>query len=259
MKFHFKRVSILSFLAVTTLTALFVIAIGIYLTPLSLPFFDQENSVNQVTNSQQNENSDSRSRTNSSTQPQSPSKEQSKSEQQDTRNNEMHYGHLSYKMADPEQMMVIASYGTGKYQRFESLHPKAAKALMRMIYAARDEGVWIVPVSGFRTLERQEKLFQRQIERFGSEKKAAEVSAPPGYSEHHTGFAIDLTDGKFPNKDITKDFQKTKAYNWLTENAKRFDYELSFPHNNPQDISYEPWHWRYIGTPRAREIFGKAE
>lgn len=254
MNFRFKKIPFLSFLALTILTALLITAIGIYFSPLSLPFFGKDNAVNQVTNSQKNENSESRSRTNSSTEPHSPSNEQSKSERQDTRN-----GHFSYKMADPEQMMVIASYGTGKYQRFESMHPEAAKALMRMIYAARDDDVWIVPVSGFRTLERQEKLFQRQIERFGSEKKAAEVSAPPGYSEHHTGFAIDLTDGKFPKKDITKDFQNTKAYNWLTENAKRFDYELSFPRDNSQNINYEPWHWRYIGTSRAREIFGKAE
>lgn len=259
MKFRSKKKQFFSFLLITTLTALIVVGIGIYLTNLSFPFSTDSNSLNK-TNSSQKEQADSNFKNNSSIQSKSICKVDTKtSKQQNTSNNQTCYGHFSYKMADPEQMMLVASYATGKYQRFESLHPEAAKALMRMIYAARDDGVWIVPVSGFRTLEKQKRLFQAQVERLGSEKKAAEVSAPPGYSEHHTGFAIDLTDGKYPKKDITNYFQKTEAYDWLTKNANRFDYELSFPRNNSQGISFEPWHWRYIGTQKAKQVFGKGK
>ncbi|GGA09541.1 D-alanyl-D-alanine carboxypeptidase family protein [Okeania sp. KiyG1] len=168
------------------------------------------------------------------------------------------YGHFLYPPGHINRMVIISSYGARQYQRFEYLHPEAAKALMNMIYTARDEGVWLVPVSGFRTFELQEELFKAQIQRRGSVEAAAKVSAPPGYSEHHTGFAIDLTDGNFPKKDITIDFENTKAFQWLTRHAQKFGFELSFPPNNSQGVSYEPWHWRYIGSPEAAATFAQA-
>lgn len=169
------------------------------------------------------------------------------------------FGHFPYSEASPEQTTVIASYARGEYQRFEKLAPEAAKALMKLIYAARDEEVWIVPVSGFRTVTAQEKLFQRQIKKRGSSEAAAKLSAPPGYSEHHTGYAIDLTDGNFPRQDITSQFAETKAFKWLTLHAKEFGFELSFPEKNSQGVSYEPWHWRFVGSPRAAKIFANAK
>lgn len=167
-------------------------------------------------------------------------------------------GHLPYRQADPNLMMTIASYGREQYQRFESLEPEAARALMKLIYSARDEGLWIVPVSGFRTIEQQQELFQDQIKRRGSVEAAAKLSAPPGYSEHHTGLAIDLTDGRFPKQDITYEFVNTEAYRWLTRHAKEYRFEMSFPENNGQGVSYEPWHWRFIGSDKAAGIFANA-
>jgi D-alanyl-D-alanine carboxypeptidase len=171
----------------------------------------------------------------------------------------MAYGHHFYAQADSNLMMTVASYATGEYHRFESLAPEAGKALMKMIYAARDEQVWIIPISGFRTIEQQQKLFQEQIKRRNSVEAAAKLSAPPGYSEHHTGFAIDLADGNFPKLDITSQFENTQAYLWLTHHAKQFGFELSFPLNNSQGVNYEPWHWRYVSSPKAASVFAKAK
>lgn len=168
------------------------------------------------------------------------------------------YGHFLYPPGHINRMVVISSYGARRYQRFEYLHPEAALALMKMIYTARDEGVWLVPVSGFRTVEHQQELFEAQIQRRGSAKAAAKFSAPPGYSEHHTGFAVDLTDGNFPKKDISVDFENTKAFRWLTRHAREFGFELSFPPNNSQGVSYEPWHWRYVGSAEAIATFAQA-
>lgn len=170
------------------------------------------------------------------------------------------YGHLAYAEAAPADLIKIGSYGQGEFQRFEYLHKDAAAALMKMISAARDEaGVWLVPVSGFRDRERQTLLWQNQVARQGSEELAARSSAPPGYSEHHTGYAIDLTDGTMhPDNDISSAFVDSKAYAWLKANAKRFDFELSFPENNSQGVEYEPWHWRYVGTPTAQQVFALA-
>jgi zinc D-Ala-D-Ala carboxypeptidase len=163
--------------------------------------------------------------------------------------------HYAYKEVNQSQLILISSYAHDPYQRFEYFDREAGKALMKLVYAARDEGVWIVPVSGFRDLEKQKLLFEKQIEKKGSEAAAAKVSAPPGYSEHHTGYAIDLTDGQLPKQDITNEFAETKAYHWLTLHAKEFGFEMSFPKNNPEGVVFEPWHWRFIGNPDAMTTF----
>lgn len=166
------------------------------------------------------------------------------------------YGHFPYNEASRNAIIKIASYGQGDYQRYEYLHQDAAQALMRMINAARDQGVWIVPVSGFRDIERQHLLWQDQIQRRGSEEIAARSSAPPGHSEHHTGYAIDLADGSLPPPDdITSRFVDTPAFRWLEIHGRDFGFELSFPENNPQGVMYEPWHWRFVGTPAAEGVF----
>ncbi|AKG24676.1 hypothetical protein IJ00_16015 [Calothrix sp. 336/3] len=168
------------------------------------------------------------------------------------------YGHLQYAEANPNQMIIVSSYASGASQRYESLRPEAALSLMKMIYAAREKGVWIIPVSGYRTIAQQQKLFQQQTQRKGSAKEAAKISAPAGYSEHHTGFAVDLADGKSPRLDLAFEFEKTDTYLWLKKHAQEFGFELSFPRNNPQGVSFEPWHWRYVGSPNAGSVFANA-
>lgn len=168
------------------------------------------------------------------------------------------YGHPPYTAQTLADMVQVASYPEGKSQRSETLQPEAAKALMDMVAAARADGVWLVPASGFRTLAQQRTLFNAQVAKTGSPEDAAKTSAPPGYSEHHTGYAIDLTDGSLSqNQDITPAFAVSPAYRWLTKNAVTYGFELSFPENNPQGVSFEPWHWRYVGSANAKVTFGK--
>lgn len=172
--------------------------------------------------------------------------------------NQTKLGHLPYQEGDSQEMIIIGSYAQGEYQRFERLAPETALALMKLIYAAREDGVWIIPVSGFRTTADQDKLWQSQIQRQGSPEDAAKISAPPGYSEHHTGYALDLTDGNLKARDdITYKFAETDAFKWLTLHAKEFGFELSFPKNNPQGVSYEPWHWRFVSSATAKTFFNR--
>lgn len=169
------------------------------------------------------------------------------------------FGHLPYLEGKPENMMIISSYAQEKNQRFEKLMPEAALALLKLIYTARDEGIWILPVSGFRSITKQEELFQAQIQKLGTAEAAARVSAPPGYSEHHTGYAIDLADGHYPKTDITQEFLGTETFKWLIRHAIEFGFEMSFPENNPQGVSYEPWHWRFVGSPSAQLVFRRMQ
>jgi LAS superfamily LD-carboxypeptidase LdcB len=150
---------------------------------------------------------------------------------------------------------ILVQIGT-YYQRKEFLDKEAAEAFKRMKADAQTNGIKIAPISGFRSIASQNKLFQRQIQRQGSKEAAARLSAPPGYSEHHTGYAIDLGDGDRPNADLKFDFEQTEAYEWLTVRAQEYGFQLSFPRNNSQGVSFEPWHWRYLASSRAKQIFG---
>lgn len=116
-----------------------------------------------------------------------------------------------------------------------------------------------MPISGFRTIAEQKVLFARQIARRGSAEAAARLSAPPGHSEHHTGYAIDIADRQRPETDLKYSFQKTNAYRWLNANANQFGFERSFPPNNWQGVSDEPWHWRYVLSARAAQVFAFAK
>ncbi|MEN9232955.1 MAG: M15 family metallopeptidase [Gloeomargarita sp. DG02_1_bins_92] len=171
------------------------------------------------------------------------------------------YGHFPYRQIEPDRLIVVGSYGQKEYLRNVEMEREAGLALFRLINAARDRGLWIIPISGFRTVNYQADLFTRQVQRQGSEAAAARISAPPGYSEHHTGLAIDLGDGFAAGEgipDITPQFGKTRAYEWLQKNAITYGFELSYPPNNPQGVMYEPWHWRYVGSAYARQVFAQA-
>ena len=162
-------------------------------------------------------------------------------------------GHLPYEEASPEQLKSITNDGSIK------LRKNAADSFLKMQRDARANGIILTSISGFRTVEQQNYLFfEIQRQRNQNPSQRAEVSAPPNYSEHHTGYAIDIGDGKVPATNLSESFEKTPAFRWLTNNAAKYSFELSFPPNNPQNISYEPWHWRYVGDPHSLETFYKA-
>jgi D-alanyl-D-alanine carboxypeptidase len=111
----------------------------------------------------------------------------------------------------------------------------------------------------FRSLALQRHLFfEVGAERSQSPEERARVSAPPGFSEHSTGFAVDLADGRNPQTNLSTSFETTDAYAWLQANAVRFHFLLSFPANNRQGVSYEPWHWRFVGSTEALRLFEPA-
>ncbi|MGB3536204.1 MAG: M15 family metallopeptidase [Microcoleaceae cyanobacterium] len=162
-------------------------------------------------------------------------------------------GHLPYEEASPDDLKKVTADGEIKLQ------PEAAEAFLKMSDAARAKGINLVPISGFRTLADQEYLFFGiKAQRGQNASKRAEVSAPPGYSEHHTGYAIDIGDRDQPDTHLSVDFEQTKAFQWLAENAAFHSFELSFPEGNTQGVSYEPWHWRYVGNRDSLETFYQA-
>jgi zinc D-Ala-D-Ala carboxypeptidase len=159
--------------------------------------------------------------------------------------------HLSYTEAPDAELVSI---GSG-YR----LRKSAAAKLQAMVAAARSSGVNITTISAFRSVEDQKRLFFGVgAERGQQPMKRAEVSAPPKYSEHHTGYAIDVGDSSVPATNLNQNFDTTPAYKWLKTHAATYSFELSFPKDNIQKVSYEPWHWRFVGDINSLETFYKA-
>jgi zinc D-Ala-D-Ala carboxypeptidase len=123
------------------------------------------------------------------------------------------------------------------------LTPEAADAWTRMRNAASIAGNSIVALSGFRTVNRQREIIREKLSAGQTIGSILETVAAPGYSEHHTGRAIDI--GLPGEEPLTEDFGGTAAYRWLESNAGSFGFVLSYPKGNPHGISYEPWHWCY--------------
>ena len=161
-------------------------------------------------------------------------------------------GHFPYPEAQAGSLVTFAPG--------QQLHRDAALALESMQRAAASEGVQLVVLSAFRSIALQKQLFfDVMAERNQNSRARAQVSAPPGFSEHSTGYAVDLGDASAPATNLSPSFDQTAAYRWLAANAARFHFQLSFPRNNPQGVSYEPWHWRYEGSTEALRLFEPAQ
>ncbi len=132
--------------------------------------------------------------------------------------------------------------------------PSAAGAFARLRSAADSAGVGLIAFSGYRSAARQRELFLDARRRHGK-RDAIRWVAPPGYSEHQSGLVFDIGDRSRPETDDEPQFESTPAFGFLREQASRFGFELSFPPGNSQGVSYEPWHWRYVGDALSRGIF----
>jgi zinc D-Ala-D-Ala carboxypeptidase len=162
-------------------------------------------------------------------------------------------GHYPYTEAPETELQPISADGQIK------LRTAAAQAYEEMAAAARADGVRLVPLSGFRSIKEQEDVFLHlKQERIQTATQRANVSAPPGYSEHHTGYAIDIGDGDTPATDLSPTFEQTPAFQWLQENGPKFNFEMSFTKGNAKGVAYEPWHWRFVGDKQSLETFFKA-
>lgn len=131
--------------------------------------------------------------------------------------------------------------GYDTQQRPQWLAPRAARAWTRMREAAMVDGVELQVVSAFRSVEYQFGILQRKLARGQTIAEILRVSAAPGYSEHHSGRALDVTTPGFAA--LEEQFEKSPAFAWLRKNAGRFGFHLSYPRRNPYGIAYEPWHW----------------
>jgi D-alanyl-D-alanine carboxypeptidase len=139
----------------------------------------------------------------------------------------------------------LVDVGPNIVGRMQRLAPPAAAAWAALQAAAAAEGVTLLLVSGFRSIDDQARLFRKKINAGQSLTEILAVNAAPGFSEHHTGLAVDIaTPGSRP---LTEDFDDSAAFRWLVANAGRFGFTMSYPPGNAAGFVYEPWHWAFSG------------
>jgi LAS superfamily LD-carboxypeptidase LdcB len=131
----------------------------------------------------------------------------------------------------------------------EYLHAEVMPFFKDMVEDALDDGIELYVVSAFRSFDQQKSLKSAYSVTYGT--GANTFSADQGYSEHQLGTTVDFTTTGI-NGGLTG-FDTTPAYTWLTKNAYRYGFVLSYPKNNQYYI-FEPWHWRFVGTDLARDL-----
>ncbi len=135
----------------------------------------------------------------------------------------------------------LVDAGPDWYGRPQRLQPAAQAAWQRMRHSAAGDGVPLHLISAFRSVDYQCQVIRRKREAGRSMDDILRVNALPGYSEHHTGRAIDLGTPDCPV--LEEVFEQTAAFDWLRRHAGAFGFILSYPRDNSMGMAYEPWHW----------------
>lgn len=140
-----------------------------------------------------------------------------------------------------EEAVDLVDVGPNPEGRMQCLTSATAASWQAMQAAARDDGIALLLISGFRSVEYQAGLIRRKLDAGQSVSQILSVNAAPGFSEHHTGRAIDIAEpGAEP---LTEEFELSSAFAWLEKNAVSFGFSMTYPRENQQGFVYEPWHW----------------
>ncbi|MBC3811766.1 M15 family metallopeptidase [Undibacterium aquatile] len=135
--------------------------------------------------------------------------------------------------------LVLAEVGEDGREYW--LTPAANQAWQAMKNTAAGDGIALLMISAFRSVARQAEIIQAKLAAGQEIHDILQVCAPPGYSEHHTGRAIDIATPEDPELEIS--FDTTTAFRWLQQHAHEFGFDMSYPPGNHSGYQYEPWHW----------------
>ena len=140
---------------------------------------------------------------------------------------------------------LLALAGSDRYRRPLWLLPQVARAWQHLRDAALRDGVVLEAISGYRSHDYQLGIFERKRARGQEVEEILSVNAAPGYSEHHSGRALDI--GAPGEPPAEESFERTPAFAWLQREAGAYGFVMSYARDNPHGIVYEPWHWCWRG------------
>lgn len=152
------------------------------------------------------------------------------------------YGRIHRIGLQPEASR-LHSIGRDIYGREQHMLPAAARAWLSMRREAARDAIELQAVSAFRSVNYQAGIVRKKLDKGQALKDILAVSAAPGFSEHHSGRAIDITSPGYAV--LEEEFEKSAAFEWLRAHASDFGYRMSFPRNNRHGVAYEPWHWAW--------------
>lgn len=142
---------------------------------------------------------------------------------------------------------------------------RIAPAVRQMIADAQKDGVQLKICSAFRTVDRQDGLYNKKVNNYintgtgqnQAKATAATIVAKAGESEHHTGLAMDIVTPSYQKLD--EGFANTAAFSWLSKYAQNYGLILRYPKGKQgiTGIIYEPWHYRYVGVENAKAMKAK--
>ena len=145
----------------------------------------------------------------------------------------------------------------------QAIDARCYPELQAMMDDCRAAGLSPIICSSYRTYDKQEELFEQQVQEFinqgygklDAQRKAAGAVARPGTSEHEIGLAIDIVDES--NQRLNQYQENTAVQRWLMQNSWRYGFILRYPSDKTDitGIQYEPWHYRFVGKEAARIIY----
>ena len=131
-----------------------------------------------------------------------------------------------------------------------------------MLADMKDQGLSPIVCSGYRTRETQEGLYKNQVDfwlgqgydQASAEAEAALLVARPDTSEHQLGLAADIVSAG--NQILDESQEQTPEQQWLLSHCQEYGFILRYPSGKTEltGVSYEPWHYRYVGVEAAGEI-----
>ena len=151
-----------------------------------------------------------------------------------------------YRLSLAPEAADLVEIGLDIFGRRQELSEAAADWWLQMREGAKRDRVSLLIVSGFRSVGYQQSIIQRKLNRDEPIHSILKINAAPGYSEHHTGRAIDVTVEGF--EALTESFDRSEAFEWLGNHAESFGFRMSYPKANRHGIAYEPWHWFFAGS-----------
>jgi D-alanyl-D-alanine carboxypeptidase len=150
------------------------------------------------------------------------------------------YGHENSLPSFAEATELVEA-GLNLVGRMQSLTPDAARQWQDMVVAAATDGITLMIVSGYRSFAYQAGLIRKKLDAGQGVTEILTVNAAPGYSEHHSGRAVDIASPG--SRPLTEEFEGSEAFGWLEKRAKEFEFSLTYPRENRYGFIYEPWHW----------------
>lgn len=153
----------------------------------------------------------------------------------------------------PEDLVEVnVTFAENVYPERKQMRAPAAEALKKMFDGALADGIELIAVSGFRSYETQQIIYEKRLEQTSQEYVDVYI-AKPGSSEHQSGLAMDL--GTWECHNLTEAFADTEAYAWLSEHACEYGFLVRYPQAGTESTgyAYEPWHVRFVGDA-AKEI-----